>query len=744
MECVGTQPFSPASTTVCRQVVYAKPGQHCCGNATYNPRRQICCDGHRYSREKDTECCGSQAYNRSSTNHVCCSGRLHALSADSSRKNFRCCGLLLTDPSKQECCSSGERALLYSAKPGFACCGDRYYNTSLWSCCLHRLTSKLVTGNYHPSEKVSQLQSLADLRMSGICKERVTVGRVESMALMQKERFIVLKDVVDIHVQKGKTKLTPQSLLSKSGNIRYGRYRMRAPTSEVDETLFGTPKQELIDISSCLSFQHPAREGDSDGRSQKTEKIRVITKDLIRDIRIPCKDPSGLSIILCPSEIERITTKSRIPTKEERESALESQRQAREAAMEAAEERKAHMRQADLSRQKNQGLSDLEAEARDRAQYLLERANAMRLEQEDEVKKLNELILGAQCHAIRDAQILEKQQILAELQEEERRLDAMMEVDRRRALEVQEEIDQLHKQQRIQGKMCILRQIEDRQEERMLKEEMKEQEGQQLLENLEKMQMEELEALERKREEQRRLQLEIQRINEDSLLAKEQKKEEERLADLRAMEYTRKKLEREAEYEAEQRRIKREKEKEVARLRALQERDRDHKAEQDEIRARRNQEAAEREWRRKEKEQIKKKLEEDEKLKAARLEQITHKEHLLAVEAGRERAEFERVLRAQLEFLTREKEKEESHKQKIMRHAEGVRQQVRERETQAIAQRRELFREGGRLDEEARNRRARLDEIKEQKLMELKAAGLPEKYCNEVERKIHALPSLVR
>lgn len=57
----------------------------------------------------------------------------------------------------------------------------------------------------------------------------------------------------------------------------------------------------------------------------------------------------------------------------------------------AAEERKARMRQADMSRQKNQTLSDLELEARDRAQYLLERANAMRMEQEDEVKKLNEV-----------------------------------------------------------------------------------------------------------------------------------------------------------------------------------------------------------------------------------------------------------------------------------------------------------------------------------------------------------------
>lgn len=51
------------------------------------------------------------------------------------------------------------------------------------------------------------------------------------------------------------------------------------------------------------------------------------------------------------------------------------------------------MHQADLCRHKNQGLSDLEAEAKEQAQYLLERANTLRMEQEDEVKKLNEVCL---------------------------------------------------------------------------------------------------------------------------------------------------------------------------------------------------------------------------------------------------------------------------------------------------------------------------------------------------------------
>ena len=68
------------------------------------------------------------------------------------------------------------------------------------------------------------------------------------------------------------------------------------------------------------------------------------------------------------------------------------------------------------------------------------------MEQEDTVKKLNELILNAKCHAIRlageiiasgfhflifrDAQIDEVEEIKNEMDEENKRLDIMMEVHR--------------------------------------------------------------------------------------------------------------------------------------------------------------------------------------------------------------------------------------------------------------------------------------------------------------------------
>ncbi len=51
------------------------------------------------------------------------------------------------------------------------------------------------------------------------------------------------------------------------------------------------------------------------------------------------------------------------------------------------------------------------------------------------------MILNAKCHAIRDAQVLEKQQIKKEMVDEDKRLDMMMEIERLNALKIQEEIE---------------------------------------------------------------------------------------------------------------------------------------------------------------------------------------------------------------------------------------------------------------------------------------------------------------
>ena len=77
----------------------------------------------------------------------------------------------------------------------------------------------------------------------------------------------------------------------------------------------------------------------------------------------------------------------------------------------------------------------------------------------------------------------------------------------------------------------------------------------------------------------------------------------------------------------------------------MQERASDEQAERDALRAKRAQEAAEREFRKKELDEARKKADAEAILKKARAQQMDQKEHFLAVQAQRERSEFERVLK---------------------------------------------------------------------------------------------------
>lgn len=56
-------------------------------------------------------------------------------------------------------------------------------------------------------------------------------------------------------------------------------------------------------------------------------------------------------------------------------------------------------------------IFQIEDEAKDRNEYLLKRAQDLRQEQEDEVRRANAIILATKCKAIRSAQIEEKQVI---------------------------------------------------------------------------------------------------------------------------------------------------------------------------------------------------------------------------------------------------------------------------------------------------------------------------------------------
>lgn len=53
----------------------------------------------------------------------------------------------------------------------------------------------------------------------------------------------------------------------------------------------------------------------------------------------------------------------------------------------------------------------IEEEAQKKKDYLLNRAFELRQDQEDEIKQCNSIIMNTKCHAIRSAQIAEKERL---------------------------------------------------------------------------------------------------------------------------------------------------------------------------------------------------------------------------------------------------------------------------------------------------------------------------------------------
>lgn len=73
-----------------------------------------------------------------------------------------------------------------------------------------------------------------------------------------------------------------------------------------------------------------------------------------------------------------------------------------------------------------------------------------------------------------------------------------------------------------------------------------------------------------------------------------------------------------------------------------------------------------------------------------------------------------------MELAEKERSEEDKARLKQKNYSENLQKQIRLNEIQRIQERKKFFEEGIKLDEEAKMRRAKLDEIKKKKLQELK------------------------
>lgn len=185
----------------------------------------------------------------------------------------------------------------------------------------------------------------------------------------------------------------------------------------------------------------------------------------------------------------------------------------------------------------------------------------------------------------------------------------------------------------------------------------------------------------------------------------------------------------------EERRLKEEKEKEVARLREMQEKAADRQSEIDALRAKRAFEEGERQARRKEiaeKERLQKQASE---LEYARKKQFMEREQTLANQAKAERDDFLRIIERQKEDEQKERDMEHERQRQLRNHAEVVRAQITKNAAVKQQDRLDYLEEGKRVRQKLEDDRLKVEAIKQKKLGQIQDLGIEQKYQYELAKK---------
>jgi hypothetical protein len=376
----------------------------------------------------------------------------------------------------------------------------------------------------------------------------------------------------------------------------------------------------------------------------------------------------------------------------------------------------AKMEEYDQKRSSNAKLSELEQEARAKADYLLAKANMQLEEQEDDIKHLNELMLYAKCVAIRDIQVDEKTMIKQEKRKEEARLDHMMEADRVADLKRLAEREKVRIEGMKKGAGKIRIQIEERREAALLQQERRDQETKMILTQI----REKNEAHQREKEEKvvksKKLMSEVAKANNESMERKRQAKIAEEDEDKKVLQYILDKESREKAKDAEAIVKLAEREKDLTRLRAAQEKVSDKQAQQDALRAQRAHETYEREWRKKERGAAEKSMHMEKDLRNERIKQQDARDRAVAIESHKMKTEFFKNVEKHREIEEKNKQEEATRFTKNKLYSQDVKAQIAEKELTKRKDREEFFMEGIRLAKERKEKLDKIEQIKARKI----------------------------
>ena len=354
--------------------------------------------------------------------------------------------------------------------------------------------------------------------------------------------------------------------------------------------------------------------------------------------------------------------------------------------------------------------------------------------EDDALKELNILCKHAKIASIRDKQLDERKMMENMYKKKEAKLDFMMELERLKEIKFKEEQEKESKKLNLESQKIIIEQILDNERERLKRREQIEKDKLQMRMQIEKLEEEEKKRILKERHLKEERVQECLRADQYAILLKQKKKLEEKESELKDFKYNIEKAKKEEEYLKEKKRIALQKEKEIQALREKQEKAQDKQAELDAIRAKRVYEETERKAKLKEKE--------DELLKAKKMKECIEenekhrkiKEQMKESEIRQEKEEYERMAKERQREIEEEKEKQRQKIKLLMENGNMVKNQIIEKEEKNRKLKNEIYEERKKVNQLNDAYYNSVDMIKKQKIAELRALNIKDKYIVPVEK----------
>ncbi|KAG1700823.1 hypothetical protein DVH05_011710 [Phytophthora capsici] len=438
-------------------------------------------------------------------------------------------------------------------------------------------------------------------------------------------------------------------------------------------------------------------------------------------------------VVLPEDELERIKAETKILTPADLE-ALEAKREADEEHQRlTSKARKEYMLKLSEEASQRAPKSEIEQIFSAEKQEIRRRARILKDQMHDSVKLMKTLGTRAQAFTIRDQQLKVRKELEEEHHVYDEKMNTLMEIERLESLKRQEHRDEEKKQKRYADRKVLEDQIEGRRLQRQRESEIVAQEAQEMLAKIQHQQEVEAEKERAKALRAQRSMEEIKRFNEDTLVRRQEVQRKIKEEEDAVLAYQAKKaedLKRREEEEAERRH---EAELRCAKLRSMQEKMANEKAELDELRAKRAAEARERQAREADLALARKHKEEMDELRRAREAQALHRERARVKEATMQQREYESIMVQVESDKTRVKSEEEKRKLASMEHRRVLQLQIEEKERlkkEAFVKKQE---EGQALKEEFAKELEKLERIRLEEVGELVEAGVNPLYLSEMK-----------